>query len=389
MTAAASPQFNFQVSELPRKLQEFSGSARTGYWRFSLNPGGGLKLRAWHLAVVQERVVFSGTDEMTWKIYLKALQRFLPRLRGANAQATIEKMEQESTSAQLSTIGIMLGKLEATGLTRREESIQAIRLKVLSDLDQFLFAASGHAEFVTDFDLVSKAQVTGFKLEDLLVLAKERRDNWRNLSTDIPSMQAIPMLNVENLERSSLAAEQKQQIRSLAQSGKSLEVIADALSKDPLETARLFSNLVRNQFVTLQLPAELADRKAPPKVFIVDDSPLLVREFKQLVSKWGYQVFTCLSATEALKQIQAAKPDAIFLDINMPGASGFDLIKQIRRQPDLAELPLVLLSAEKTLSNQFRAQWVNSKFMAKPRTPQEIHAFQGELLKLLQEIAPF
>ncbi len=83
-----------------------------------------------------------------------------------------------------------------------------------------------------------------------------------------------------------------------------------------------------------------------------------------------------------------SKPVVIFLDINMPGASGFDLIKQIRRQPQLSSIPLVLLTAEKTVSNQWRAQWASCKFLAKPRTPAEIHVFQTELRQMLGEIAP-
>jgi CheY-like chemotaxis protein len=72
----------------------------------------------------------------------------------------------------------------------------------------------------------------------------------------------------------------------------------------------------------------------------------------------------------------------------MPGASGFDLIKQIRRQPQLTSIPLVLLTAEKTVSNQWRAQWASCKFLAKPRTSAEIPVFRTELRQMLEEMAP-
>jgi CheY-like chemotaxis protein len=72
----------------------------------------------------------------------------------------------------------------------------------------------------------------------------------------------------------------------------------------------------------------------------------------------------------------------------MPGATGFDLIKLIRRQPKLAAIPLVLLTAEKTLSNQWRAQWANCKFLSKPQNTQEIPTFRGDLYGMLQEMAP-
>ncbi|NJL42863.1 MAG: hypothetical protein HC935_04840 [Pseudanabaena sp. SU_2_4] len=64
------------------------------------------------------------------------------------------------------------------------------------------------------------------------------------------------------------------------------------------------------------------------------------------------------------------------------------MIKQIRRQPSLAPIPVVLLTAEKTLSNQWRAQWANCKFLSKPSTTQEVSSFRTELYALLQEMVP-
>jgi hypothetical protein len=48
----------------------------------------------------------------------------------------------------------------------------------------------------------------------------------------------------------------------------------------------------------------------------------------------------------------------------------------------------VLLTAENSLSNQWRAKWGNCKFLAKPRSPEEIASFQEELRQLLQEVIP-
>ena len=125
-----------------------------------------------------------------------------------------------------------------------------------------------------------------------------------------------------------------------------------------------------------------------PEIFIVDDSPILVEQFRHLVVSWGYRVNHSHNALTAVQTMLEFKPAVIFLDINMPGASGFDLIKQIRRQPQLSSIGLVLLTAEKTVSNQWRAQWANCKFLAKPSTTAQIPVFRTELRQLLEEMVP-
>lgn len=93
-----------------------------------------------------------------------------------------------------------------------------------------------------------------------------------------------------------------------------------------------------------------------PEIFIVDDSSILIEQFHHLVEKWGYRVSYSNNALTAVQTMLESQPAVIFLDLNMPGASGFELIKQIRLQSQLSSLPLVLLTAEKSVSNKWRAQ---------------------------------
>ena len=178
-------------------------------------------------------------------------------------------------------------------------------------------------------------------------------------------------------------------MQNLVQPGKNLAAIARTMGKDPLEVVKFFSRLLEKGLVEVEKSANTStDAQSLPEIFIVDDSPLLIQQFRQLVEGWGYQVKYSNNALTAVQTMMETQPLAIFLDINMPGASGFDLIKQIRRQPQLASLPLVLLTAEKSVSNQWRAQWANCKFLAKPRTPTEVPTFRSDLRQMLFDMAP-
>jgi CheY-like chemotaxis protein len=125
-----------------------------------------------------------------------------------------------------------------------------------------------------------------------------------------------------------------------------------------------------------------------PKIFVVDDSPVLLRQFRQLLNGWGYQVSLTEDSQEATDLMVEYDPDVVFIDINMPGLGGFDLIKQIRRQPELAACPIVLVTAENSITNNFRARWANCRFIAKPRSTEESEKFRDELRSLLRELAP-
>lgn len=71
------------------------------------------------------------------------------------------------------------------------------------------------------------------------------------------------------------------------------------------------------------------------KTLLVDDEPLARRELRRLLSdfSWIEVVGEAANAEEAEKQIEALSPELMFLDIHMPGASGFDLLERLDHTP--------------------------------------------------------
>ena len=118
---------------------------------------------------------------------------------------------------------------------------------------------------------------------------------------------------------------------------------------------------------------------------IVDDSPLLLKQFGNLITSWGYQLSLVNDSVNATRQMLSEKPDIVFMDINMPNLNGFDLIKQIRRQPSFASIPLVLVTSENTITNNFRAKWANCRFLSKPLKSDDIQEFRDQVRTILQD----
>ncbi len=87
------------------------------------------------------------------------------------------------------------------------------------------------------------------------------------------------------------------------------------------------------------------DAAGPPKVLCIDDDQLVLRLLSDTLEKQGYEVF---HATDGLSGMAAAKenrPDMILLDILMPRLDGFEVCLRCRADPDLRDIPVVLLTA--------------------------------------------
>lgn len=83
----------------------------------------------------------------------------------------------------------------------------------------------------------------------------------------------------------------------------------------------------------------------PRSILLVDDEPLNRDMLSRRLGKAGYEVATASDGTDALTQIQAKRPDLVLLDLLMPGLSGLDVLREVRRTVDPTELPIVVATA--------------------------------------------
>ncbi len=396
---SSSLSFSFKALELTGQLRHSFNESLTGYWQILLNDlAENGTTKTWYLAVVRGQVVFSDTQPLSWTSLVETLKRYVPRIRTPQAQLAIQSLQQQYSAPEQSTqLAQMLSRMEEVNLLEHEDIVKALRLKVLSDFDAYLHRYSGKAEFQPAPDLANQTPIPGFgfDLNTLLLEAVKRRVEWDQVHTQFPSMDCVLTLKPDVIENPELPDKQKQQLQNLIKQGRPLEAIAYDMGKDDLIVSKTFAQLVRKGWITVSggtkgigANSSASKPKPQPEIFIVDDSTLLIKQFQNLVTRWGYQVKFSNDALTAVQSLLEADPLVIFLDINMPGATGFDLIKQIRRKNQLAAVPVVLLTAERSVSNQWRAQWASCKFLAKPRTPDEVPTFRTELQALLQELVP-
>lgn len=81
-------------------------------------------------------------------------------------------------------------------------------------------------------------------------------------------------------------------------------------------------------------------------VVIVEDEPEAAEMFAEMMRVTGFNVVQLYSSTPAMSTISAEQPDLVILDIMMPDVSGLEVLRYMRREPLLKDIPVVLVSAK-------------------------------------------
>jgi CheY-like chemotaxis protein len=91
------------------------------------------------------------------------------------------------------------------------------------------------------------------------------------------------------------------------------------------------------------------------RVLVVDDDDVAQRLLGSKLSALGHEVVTALDAAGAIVQAQATTPDLILLDIGLPDGSAFSVLDELKANPPLAGVPVLVISAREAEGNEERA----------------------------------
>jgi two-component system alkaline phosphatase synthesis response regulator PhoP len=86
-------------------------------------------------------------------------------------------------------------------------------------------------------------------------------------------------------------------------------------------------------------------RKGGAKILLVDDDPNIHISLGTVLRAEGYNVTSARDGVEAMKLIYKDRPDLLILDLLMPRKDGFAVVREIREDPEYADLPILILTA--------------------------------------------
>lgn len=118
-------------------------------------------------------------------------------------------------------------------------------------------------------------------------------------------------------------------------------------------------------------------------VLLVEDEINIIEAIRFLLAREGWTVDTHSNGADAVERIREMRPDLVVLDHMLPGKSGIDILSELRADPALQSLPVLMLTARGQARDRAQAEKAGvSRFMTKPFSNTEVVAAVRDLVHL-------
>jgi CheY-like chemotaxis protein len=125
--------------------------------------------------------------------------------------------------------------------------------------------------------------------------------------------------------------------------------------------------------------------RKPKRILVVDDEADVVSYLEAVLRDNGYEVLATTDGTEALRLVRSERPDLVCLDIAMPAPTGVKIYRELRDDPELRAIPVVMITG---VIQQFR-DFIHHRKRVPPPDGYIAKPFAvEELLETLQRLLP-
>jgi len=124
-------------------------------------------------------------------------------------------------------------------------------------------------------------------------------------------------------------------------------------------------------------------------ILVVEDEPDISALVAYHLARESYRVRTAASGTEALRAMEVDAPDLVLLDLMLPGLSGLDVLREIRRQEAWRDIPVILLTAKREETDRLEGLRLGADdYVSKPFSPHEVVLRVGAVLRRVRQQPP-
>ena len=118
------------------------------------------------------------------------------------------------------------------------------------------------------------------------------------------------------------------------------------------------------------------------RILVIDDEPVYHKMIAHALEAGKYQLEFASSGAEGLQKAKTIKPDLVITDVMMPDIDGYELTRLLRREPQFAHTPILVLTAQSGLQNKLKSFEAGADdHLTKPFEPAELSARLAALLR--------
>jgi DNA-binding response OmpR family regulator len=108
------------------------------------------------------------------------------------------------------------------------------------------------------------------------------------------------------------------------------------------------------------------------KILIVEDHPTMREAMRLVLEHEGFEISEAADGASALESIHAEPPDLVFLDLNIPGSSGTDVLKQLKADPATADVRVIIVTATGEEGRSHVMSLGADEYFTKPFSPRAL-----------------
>lgn len=109
------------------------------------------------------------------------------------------------------------------------------------------------------------------------------------------------------------------------------------------------------------------------RILVVDDDPLLCNLLRMALGREGFEPIVVYSGDDALTYLHEQRVDLVLLDVMMADVNGFDVLRRLKADPQIAEIPVIFLTARvDAISQQTGLDIGAVEYLTKPITPERL-----------------
>ena len=120
------------------------------------------------------------------------------------------------------------------------------------------------------------------------------------------------------------------------------------------------------------------------RILVVDDEPDITALVAYHLARAGYRVSTATSGQDALRAAREERPEVVVLDLMLPGVSGYEVLRELRKHKDTADIGIILLTARREEADRIKGLSLGADdYLTKPFSPQELTLRVAAVLRRL------